>query len=287
MSEQEAPFGALTHYVDKWLGVQPHQRVALVFVDPRRYPGHVALAALEQELIGAAYGIREPQVAAAKLNWWAEELAGASDGVGHHPLTEVLFADEHAARVDRERWLAPVLAAMAQLEDGTPADFSTQLAAALPLHGALAALETAWWYGAAAPTARAGQLAALAHLLHALRRLEDDAERDRLPLPMAQLARHGLSRGQLRQRSEARGQAIAAQLADLQAAWREAQRLPGPLSVFRALESRQDEKLVRRALGAADSLAVLQAGQAEQGLAVTFAAWRAARHWKASAVPTG
>jgi 15-cis-phytoene synthase len=279
------PFGALTHYVDKWLAVQPQQRMALPFVDPRRFPGHIALAALEQELIGAAYGIREPQVAAAKLNWWAEELSGASTSGGRHPLTQVLFDDARAGRITAERWLAPVAAAMAQLEEGTSPDFASQLAAAAPMHGALAALETAWWYGAGAPAARAGQIATLAHLLHALRRLEDDAERDRLPLPMARLARHGLSRGELRQPGEARTQALKAQLRDLQLAWRGARRLPGPLSVFRALESRQDEQLVRHALRAADPLAVLQAGRAGQGLGVTFAAWRAARRWQAVAPP--
>ena len=68
---------ALQSYIDKWLAVQPQQRIALAFVDQGVYPGHIALAALEQELLAAAYGIREPQVAATKLNWWAEELAGA------------------------------------------------------------------------------------------------------------------------------------------------------------------------------------------------------------------
>lgn len=278
-------FGALTHYVDKWLALQPQQRMALPFVDPRRYPGHIALAALEHELIGAAYGIREPQVAAAKLNWWAEELSGAPTSGGRHPLTQVLFDDARAERIAAECWLAPVVAAMAQLEEGTSPDFAGQLAAASPLHGALAALETAWWYGADASAERAGQVATLSHLLHALRRLEDDAERDRLPLPMARLARHGLSRGELRQPGEGRTQAIKAQLRDLQQAWRDAQRLPGPLSVFRAIESRQGEQLVRRALRAADPLAALQAGQAGQGLGFTFAAWRAARRWRAVAPP--
>ncbi|HEX7733196.1 MAG TPA: squalene/phytoene synthase family protein, partial [Rhodanobacter sp.] len=196
--------GALQSYVDKWLAVQPAQRVALAFVDPAKYPGHVALAALEQELLSAAYGIREPQVALGKLNWWAEELSGAAASGGRHPLTQALFDDERAHAIAAERWLAPVLAARAQLEEGTAADFPAQLAAAGQLHGALAALETAWWYGDAAPAERAARVAVLSHLLYALRRLEDDAERDRLPLPMARLARHGLDRAGLRRRSAAR-----------------------------------------------------------------------------------
>ncbi|KZC38152.1 phytoene synthase [Rhodanobacter sp. FW510-R12] len=262
------------------MAVQPQQRVALAFVDGRRYPGHVALAALEQELLGAAYGIREPQVAVAKLNWWAEELAGASASGGRHPLTQVLFDEERAHALAGELWLAPVLAAMAQLEQGTAADFPAQVEAALPLHGALAALETAWWYGADASPERASRVAVLNHLLYALLRLEQDVERDRLPLPMARLARHGLGRAQLRTAGAARQQAIRAQLDDLLASWKASAALAGPLSVFRALESRHASGLARRAARAGDALAVLRAGQARTGLATALQAWQAARAWR-------
>jgi phytoene synthase len=217
-------------------------------------------------------------VALGKLNWWAEELSGAAASGGRHPLSQVLFDDERAHAIPAERWLAPVLAAMSQLEEGTAADFPAQLAAAGRLHGTLAALETAWWYGAAAVPERAARVAVLSHLLYALRRLEDDAERDRLPLPMAQLARHSLARTGLRQRSAARDEAVKAQLADLHSAWRESARLPGPLSVFRALESREAERLLRRARVAGDPLAVLQQG-GRAGFGATFTAWRAARRW--------
>lgn len=270
---------ALDSYVDKWLAVQPQQRIAMVFVDPRRYPGHIALAALEQELLSAAYGIREPQVAAAKLNWWAEELSGASNTGGRHPLTQVLFDDERAHALGNERWLAPVLAAMAQLEEGTATDFASQLAAASQLHGAWARLENAWWFGVSAPAERAAQLATLSHLLHGLLRLEEDAERDRLPLPMARLARFGLSRAQLREPGQEREAAIRAQLGDLRHAWAVAARLPGPVSVFRQLEADQGRRQVERAVEATDPLNRLRQGTHSRGLGLAWRAWRAARAW--------
>lgn len=280
MSETEIAIGGgLQGYVDKWLVAQPAQRLALAFVDPARHPGHIALAALEQEWIAAAYGLREPQVAAAKLGWWGEEIANAPTTGGQHPLTQVLFDDERAHTLPVAQWLAPVEAALAQLEQGTAADFAAQLAAAEPLHGALARLETAWWFGAQADATRAARLATLDHALHALRRLEDDLERDRLPLPMSRLARHGLVRSQLDQRSAARDEAIRAQLMDLQTAWRAAQRLPGPLSVFRALAAHEGERLLRRACSGADPLAELQRDH-RSGFGATFAAWRAARRWR-------
>jgi phytoene synthase len=279
MSHAHEPSGALQSYIDKWLAVQPRQHVALAFVDAGRYPGHIALAAWEQELLSAAYGIREPQVAAAKLNWWAEELAGAAASGGRHPLTQVLFDDERAHALPGEQWLAPVLAAMAQLEEGTAADFASQLAAGAQLHGALAALETAWWYGPDASPERAARVATLSHLLFALLRLEEDAERDRLPLPMARMARFGLSRGDLCAPGVAREQAIRAQLEDLAAAWRESERLAGPLSVFRALESRGNQALAGRAAKAAEPLAMLRKGQVPGGPGTAWQAWRAARAW--------
>jgi phytoene synthase len=274
----------LQSFIDKWLSVQPQQRVALVFVDGKKYPGHVALAALEQELLAAAYGIREPQVAVAKLNWWAEELSGASTSGGRHPLTQVLFDDERAHTIATERWLAPVLAAMTQLEQGTAADFAGQLSAAAPLHGALAALETAWWYGADASPARAAHVATLNHLLYALLRLEQDIDRDRLPLPMSRLARHGLSRPQLRVHGDSRQQAIKAQLGDMLVNWRNVSRLSGPLSVFRALESNHGSHLAQNAARSVDSLVALQSGQPRTGLTTTLQAWTAARAWHRQAV---
>jgi phytoene synthase len=277
MIEQPA---VLQSFIDKWLAVQPQQRIALAFVDGRRYPGHVALAALEQELLSAAYGIREPQVAAAKLGWWAEELTGAAASGGRHPLTQVLFDEERSHAIASELWLAPVLAAMAQLEQGTAADYAGQMRAAMPLHGALAALETAWWYGTAAAPARAAQVAVLNHLLYALLRLDSDAERDCLPLPMARLARHGLVRTQLRIASVQRQQAITAQLDDLLASWQAAASMPGPLSVFRALELRHANQLARRAARSADALATLQAGQPRARLSTAWQAWQAARIWQ-------
>lgn len=277
---QSADYGSIHSYLDKWLAVQPQQRIALAFVDPQRYPGHVALAALEQELIAAAYGIREPQVAQAKLHWWAEELGAAGQTGGRHPLTQVLFAQPPATTLARELWLAPVLAAMAQLEEGTAADFTAQLTAAGRLHGALAALETAWWFGAQAATAKATRVATLGHLLHALLRLEEDAERDRLPLPMAQLARFGLDRRQLAQAGESRRQAIAAQLQDIERSWRELPQLPGPLSAFRGLEARHGQWLTRRAQRNVQPLQALRQGQQRQGPAVAWQAWQAARAWR-------
>ncbi|MET0936323.1 MAG: squalene/phytoene synthase family protein [Luteibacter sp.] len=270
--------GATQSFVDKWLAVQPQQRVALPFVGEDERDAHVALAAFEQELISSAYGVREPQVAAAKLQWWAEELSGAAASGGRHPLTKVLFASERARRVPAQLWLAPVLAAMAQLEQGTPSDFDAQVTASRGLHGALAALENAWWFAPDAPVEAASRIATLAHLVFALSRLEIDAERERLPLPMSRLARHGLSRGQLKDDSPARRDALRAQLAELARGLGAALKQGEPLSTFRGLEGRTALSTARAASRATEPFAELHKRQSRTGPATAIRAWLAARH---------
>lgn len=269
--------GAIQSYVDKWLAIQPQQRVAVGFVHPDVRDERVALAAFEQELISSAYGIREPQVAAAKLQWWAEELSGATASGGRHPLTKVLFASARAKAISPQLWIAPVLAAMAQLEQGTSSDFAGQVMASRNMHGALAALENAWWFGADAPSDAAAEVATLSHLVFALSRLELDADRERLPLPMSRLARHGLSRGQLKEDSPARRAALKAQLTELAAGLSAALDRGQPLSTFRGLEGRTALATARGAARAGEPFAELHKRQSRTGPATAFRAWRAAR----------
>ena len=270
----------LQGFIDRWLQAQPEQQVALTFVDKQRYPGHFALAALQQEMLDAAYGFREVQIVANKLQWWVTELSEAPTSGGHHPLTRVLFAESQARAIPVSTWTAPALAAMAQLGQGTATDFQAQLAAAEPLHGALARLETCWWYGIAASAEHATRVATLSHLVHALRRLPQEIDQDRMPLPMALLAQHGLSRELLRQPSARRTESVKAQLRDLLGNWRDAGELPGPLGLFRAVEARCARNLARRALAARDSLAALAAPSARPGVLDTVQAWRMALAWQ-------
>ncbi len=269
---------ATQSFIDKWLAVQPQQRVALGFVAPSVRDERVALAAFEQELVATAYGIREPSVAAAKLQWWAEELSGAPASGGRHPLTQALFASERARAIPMDGWLAPVLAAMAQLEQGTPSDFAAQVAASQGLHGALARLENMWWFGPDAPTEAASRVATLSHLVFALSRLELDAERERLPLPMARLARHGLARAQLKIDSPSRRDALRAQLGELADGLREALAQGEPMSTFRGLEGRTSLSTARSAARAGEPFAELHRRQSRTGPATAIRAWLAARH---------
>ena len=180
---------------------------------PPSCAGHLALAALEQEWIDAAYGIREPQVAQVKLNWWAEELAGAAASGGRHPLTQALFAAPRADEIELALWLAPLRGRHGAAGGSHAGGFRRAAGhAQRPSTARMARLETRWWYGADADPARAEAHAVIDHLLHALAVLDARHEHERLALPMARMARHGLDRAALAGDSAARRAAVREQL---------------------------------------------------------------------------
>lgn len=276
---------ALQSYIDKWLAAHPAQRVSLPFITGPRRPVYLAMAALEQELVSAAYGISEAQVAATKLNWWAEELGGAVVGGGRHPLVQTLFADDAVRAIEPARWLTPVTAALNQLGAATPADFATQLETAETFHGGLAVLETRVWFGTEADSTRAARIATLDHMLQGVTRLPERVDAESLPLPMACLARHGLDRASMARDSAERRSAVREQLQSLAAHWREARHFSGPLSTFRGLEDRLDRHWLRRTARAQQPLHRLRKVQRRQtGLATLFRAWPAARASRAASI---
>ncbi|MHC1479451.1 isoprenoid biosynthesis enzyme family protein [Frateuria aurantia] len=272
--------GPLQSYLDKWLTAHPFQQQALVFVDGARYPGHLALAALEFELLSSAFRIQEVSVAAAKLHWWLQELDEAAQSGGRHPLTQVLFDQPGAARLPASWWTDPVVAALEQLDEGTAADFDAQWAASRRLHGAFARLENGWWYGPQSPFERAAILATGSHLLGQLGQLRQSRDRDGLPLPMSRLARHHLSRQDLGADSPALRQAVREQAEDIARRMDDAWPMAEPLSVFRQLQGQLDRQWLRR-LRRVGAAAEMEAGAvAAPRLRSLWQAWRAARQWQ-------
>jgi phytoene synthase len=276
--------GALATWLHAWRGSHPQLEPAWAFLraDARR-DVYVALAALEQEWLDAVYAIREPHVAAVKLQWWREELELARTGVARHPLTRAVFADERIRALPAEVWSDAMDAAMFALDSASPADLAAQLAAARPLHGTLARIETALWFGSDARSGHAQAVASVQHGVALLRNFTNELEHGRSPLPMALLARHGLSLDGLSEDGEARRAALRDQARALRQALTETDKITGPLSLFRDLQARLDGRALRAAGNAADPLRALYKGQG--GLRSLLDAWRGARAWHRAAQP--
>ena len=269
---------ACDSHLRAWRDAQPQFAPARAFLRDAERGCFGAYAALAQEWLDAVYAIREPLVAAAKLNWWLDETDAALAGQARHPLTRVLFAQARARAIPAAAWRDALHAALASLEAEPAADFAAQCTQAEPLHGALARIETALWFGTAANPPCARRCAVLGHLTFALACLPVELAHARSPLPMTLLARHGLTRDALAEDSAPRRAAIRDQAAALTQAFDEAGKLAGPLSLFRGVQSRIDRRALQRASRAADPLAVLQARCG--GLTLLFDTWRAARAWR-------
>jgi hypothetical protein len=77
-------------FVGKWRARWPEWPLAEVFVAPAQRPVALAWAALQQELLDAAWGGRDARPGELKLAWWMEELQGWTQGRRRHPLGRVL-----------------------------------------------------------------------------------------------------------------------------------------------------------------------------------------------------
>ncbi len=267
---------AFDDYLAQWRGASPERAIAWLFLRPDERLCFGALAALEHEWLKVLREAREPQVAAARLGWWREEMQRATQGEARHPLTQGLFATSRANAVPARHWMAPVEAAMVLLMTPPPADFVAKCMAAAPLADTLAELETRVWFGTVT-SQRAAKVALLALLVSNLRAFGSMVERGRSPLPMNLLARHGLTIDALGSDTPARRAAVRDYMADLQ---RElvAARMPGPLTVFRAVGLQQDLDALGRAMRADEPLAGLRAPAF--GLHGLLKTWRAARTWR-------
>lgn len=193
-------------WVEQWLDARPEMRLVELYCRPARTPRARALGVLEHLLREAAFGMREPAIARSKLGWWVDELVASARGGARHPV-----ARELAAVVD-----APGIGALARavsdLVDACGVD-STPDVASLVARYAGAAAGFASAHGA---TEGAGPALAACWLVDELREFPRFAEPMHVRVPLALLARHGITRDALADAADARP--MARVRADLAAA---------------------------------------------------------------------
>lgn len=269
---------ALDSWLAPWRSRHPQLETAWSFLRADECVRFGAFEALKQEWLDAAFAIREPQIAAAKLQWWREELQLAQRGEARHPLTRTLFADEELRRWPQDAWNSVIEAALSAIDARPAANFPAQLLQAQPLQAALARIETALWFRGDASAARAQRVADVQHWIDALRQLPREVERGHTPLPMTLLARHGLTQPALAEDTQARRAALLDQIDALRQALDETDNMSGPLALFRGLQLRLDRRALQHAAIAQEPLAALQRMPA--GAQMLLDTWRSARAWR-------
>lgn len=274
---------AFASYLTHWREADPQRATAWLFLHHDERQRFGALAALEAEWQKAVRDAREPQVAAAKLGWWREEMQRAVQGEARHPLTQSLFTDARVRAVPVACWTAAVDASLLALAATSPADAMAQVETATPLAAAFADLETRVWFGASVDPTRATAVIAIAQLLSKLRGLAADGVVARAPLPMNLMARHGLTVDELGRDTPAMRSALRDHAVSLERALAHAATMDGPLTLFRAVALQHDLHTLRQAAQADDPLAALLAP--ERGFGHLLKTWRAARTWRGVRTP--
>ena len=256
---------------DKLLQARPEQTVVRVFLPRAERDAVLAFEAVVFELEQTLWHMREPQAAALKLQWWAEEWTLLAQGAARHPLSHHLPLPARAAAVLRAaapRWVEAAL----HLLDDTPsaADFTAQMALLGRFYTPLAQIEAALLgrgAGAAAPRAAA-------FLLRELGRLSLGQAPHRLAVPLHLLARHQLRRESLLEDTPAREALVHDQL---EALGRLHAAVSGAdLGLPLRLRLRLDRRLGARARRSARPSEVLR-DASPLPLATAWHAWRAAR----------
>lgn len=263
----------LASFEAKWSAAYPELALALAFVPAERRAAASAFACIGHEIEHAAYGIREAQPAAMKLQWWIEEFARARRGEARHPLTRALAAHASFEQVPLDAWQQVVVGAFSQRDPEPAADASALLREYAGLQAPLARIE-ATLFGPLDTDARA-RVRVVVRAMRESAALGDALRDGRLPLPLDLLARHRLARGDLAQDSPARREALREWLRRLRAET-DAIAFAG-CGVLGAASASAERWRLARAIAASDPADALPPLLGRLPLRTTLACWRAAR----------
>jgi hypothetical protein len=252
----------------KWLQAEPEQATVALFLAPGLRTRAAAVGCLIHELGATAFGDADVQVAAAKLHWWAQELAAGIDGKARHPVSVVLFADGRLRGLPRSTWQRLIEGALAQLDAPAARDITAWRETVLPFFDAAATVDL-FASGDADPR-RNAQLWAAAHLL---RSVAHPAGPRGVPLDL--LARHGIARSGIAEAAPAARNALVRDLLrEIEPLIEQGLAGPGRVSLAR---------LVRARLDCAGIRAVLAGGAAHDRLVRMPTRWRTAlTTWRAA-----
>ena len=272
----------LASFKAKWTQAYPEFGLALKFDRGDGRDERKAFACLVFELEHAAFGIREAQPAAIKLQWWAEEFARAGAGEARHPLTKLLAARIGEAAIPLRQWQLAIVGAFAQRDAEPSANIGALLDGYARFYEPVGAIESALFGTHAAAVARA---LAITRALRETAALSDALRDGKLPLPLDLLARHRLARGELAATSAARTNALhewfgtlANEMSPLLT--REGLRTQ-PLGVLRAAMASADARRALQAASAVEPLGAMKTALGGLSIPVLWSAWRAARRSRA------
>jgi phytoene synthase len=263
---------AFASFERKWLEANPEQATVAVFLAPDERRRASAFGVLVHELEQTTFSVREPQVAAVKLNWWRQELISAGAGTPRHPVTKELFDDARARSIAESSWSNLIDGALAQFDGAAASALPDSISTLAAFYRPVASLEAALAADQSARSDADARLWISAHLLHSAVLTVDNRA-----IPLDLLARHGLARSALTEPSPARAALLRDYLGlvrdEIDAALAQ---LP-QASLGRRVRARLDRELAARASAAADPLALLAGHPRQRRWRSLLLSWREAR----------
>jgi phytoene synthase len=250
MPPEDAAFASFER---KWLEANPEQATVAVFLAPDERRRASAFGTLVHELEQAAFGVREPQVAAVKLDWWRRELGAAAAGTTRHPIARELFVDARARAIDAMLWSGVIDGALAQLDRAAASTLSESIAGLAAFYEPVAVAEAALVSGDATQSAANARLWISSHMLHSLA-AHPEHERS---VPLDLLARHAVARSGLRQPSPERAALLRDFLDALQTQLVAALAQSSRASLGRRVRARLDLEAAAKARASADPAQIL------------------------------
>jgi phytoene synthase len=269
----DATSAAFASFEQKWLDAHPENALVAVFLTVEQRQRERVFNTLVHELEQAAFDTREPQVAAAKLAWWQQELADAAAGNARHPITKMLFSDAQARAVDPAIWPAMAAGATMVMEPGSCATLAESLGAFAPFYAAVAHTEWTLFVGNTGFSAGNATLWTISHLLQVL---ASTSQAGAL-LPLDLLARHGVTRLDLTTATQPRAALLRDYLGVLTGEIRKSLAVTSPVSLTRRVRTSLDLFLASKAQRAADPVAYLVAHTPAGRWRSLLTAWREAR----------
>lgn len=175
---------------DKAAGSGSSFYYAFLFLPPERRAAITAFYAFCREVDDVVDEVRDPQVAATKLQWWRQEVERAYAGQPSHPVTRALMPHAKRYAIAREHLLAVIEGCEMDLQQTRYLDFRSLARYCHLVAGVVGEVSSAI-FGRTQDTtvAYAHRLGLALQLTNIIRDVGDDARRGRIYLPIEELQR--------------------------------------------------------------------------------------------------
>ncbi len=269
----DSAHAAFESFEGKWLDANPEQTAVQVFLDDAARIRTSAFGTLIHEISQTTFGVRETSVAAAKLDWWRQELMLAANGKARHPISRRLFSDEHVAKIDRELWGALAHGGLSQLDVPSATDYAALRNSLARFYAPVPAIELRLAGHASGDADATAALWIASHLALVAEAGSPFAERT--PLPLDLFARHGVQRADIDRDHAARAKVVGDFLQRVRQDI--AANLPRASTIARRVRAYADARAIDAALKSPDPSVYLARQARRARLRNVWRAWREAR----------